>query len=206
MVTRRVRDHQHRRGLLVGIGVSVALHAVVFGALNFQTADGGADAPGMSEEQVLLDVAMEIVEIREVTEITVEMPTSTRPIVASPAPVDRPEPASASMGAASASAVVIASITPADLLAATALTSPNLTMRPRFAAQREIAGAMQQIGAPDPHAGHDHGEEEDEGDGFWQKLGNAWGKVPMGSGGGKVCKPPTVTRPPAVIRESAATQ
>lgn len=195
MKTRRARDHQHRREVVVGIGVSVALHGVVFGALSFQTAGSpsGADAMVPGEEPALFDVAMEIVEIREVTKSSPEVAASTRPVVTSPAPADRPEPTSASMGMASASAAEIASLTPADLLGATALTSLNLSMRPHFASQREIAGAMQQVGALDPHAGHDHGDEEEEGEGFWQKLGNAWGKAPLGSGG-KVCKPPVVIR------------
>ncbi len=202
MTSRRARNHQHRRGVAVGIGVSIALHAVVFGALRFQTADlpAGADMASPGEEPAHFDIAMEIVEIREVPEINTEVVASDRPIVNSPAPVDRPEPMSASRGAASASAAEIASITPADLLAATALTSPNLSMKPRFAAARDIGGALQEVGALDPHAGQDQGDEEDEGEGFWQKLGNAWGKVPLGSGGGKVCKPPVV------IRWSAITQ
>ncbi len=200
MTARKARDHRHRRGVVVGIGVSAAVHGVFFGALNFRTADSLSDTDAMvpGEEPALFDVAMEIVEIRE--ETTPEVAASTRPVVTSPAPVDRPEPASASMGAASASAAEIASLTPADLLAATALTSANLSMRPHFASQREIAGALQEIGALDPHAGHDHGDEEEEGEGFWQKLGNAWGKVPLGSGGGKVCKPPVVIRWRAAAR------
>ena len=205
MTSRRVRNHQHRRGVIIGIGVSAALHAVVFGALRFQTAEMTADADlvGPGDEHTLFDVAMEIVEIREVPDVDPEVVASDRPVVNSPAPVDLPEPTSASMGAASASAAEIASITPADLLAATALTSPNLSIQPRFAAAREIGGALQEVGALDPHAGHDHGDEEEEGEGFWQKLGNAWGKVPMGSGGGKVCKPP---KPIVVVRSEAITQ
>ena len=194
MTSRRARNHQHRRGVTIGIGVSAALHAVVFGALTFQTTDApaGADLVGPDEAPALFNVAMEIVQIREVPEIDPEVVASDRPVVNSPAPVDLPEATSASRGAASASAAEIASLTPADLLAATALTSPNLSLRPRFAAAREIGGTLQQVGALDPHAGHDHGDEEDEGEGFWQKLGNAWGKVPLGSGGGKVCKPPVL--------------
>lgn len=193
MITKSARDHRHRRGVIAGIGVSAALHGVVFGALTFQTSESaGTSSAAPGEEPAIMDVAMEIVQIREVSETAPEVAASTRPAVVSPAPVDRPEPTSASKGAASASAAEIASITPADLLAATALTSPNLSMRPQFTARREVAGALQQVGALDPHAGNDHGDEEDEGEGFWQKLGNAWGKVPLGSGGGKVCKPPVV--------------
>lgn len=200
MISRRARNLQHRRGVIVGIGVSAALHGVVFGALRFQTADtaAGADAAGPGEEPAIVDVAMEIVEIREVPEIDPEVVATDRPVVNSPAPVDLPEPTSASMGASSSLASEIASRTPADLLAATVLTSPTRSMRPRFASAREIGGALQKVGALDPHAGHDHGDEEDEGEGFWQKLGNAWGKVPLGSGGGRVCKPPVVIRWSAV--------
>ncbi|MYE15556.1 MAG: hypothetical protein F4Y07_03645 [Gemmatimonadetes bacterium] len=205
MTSRRARNNRHRRGVIIGIGVSAALHGVVFGALRFQTAEiaGAADSASPGEEPALFDMAMEIVEIREVPEVEPEVVASDRPVITSPAPLDIPEPASTSMAAASASAAEIAAITPADLLAATALTSPSRSIQPRFAAAREIGGARQEIGALDPHAGHDHGDEEEEGEGFWQKLGLAWGKVPMGSGGGKICKPP---KPVVVVRQEAMTR
>ncbi len=203
MTSRRARNHQHRRGVIIGIGVSAALHGVVFGALRFQTSEvpAGADPLGAAEESALFDVAMEIVEIREIPEVELEVAATDRPVVSSPAPVDRSEPTSPSMAAASAAAAEIAATTPADLLAATALASPNRSMQPRFASAREIGGARQQIGALDPHAGHDHGDEEEEGEeGFWQKLGLAWGKVPLGGGGAMVCKPP---KPIVVVRSAA---
>ncbi|MYJ17691.1 MAG: hypothetical protein F4106_06540 [Gemmatimonadetes bacterium] len=70
MTSRRARNNRHRRGVVIGIGVSAALHGLVFGALRFQTAEiaGASDSASPGEEPALFDVAMEIVEITEVPE------------------------------------------------------------------------------------------------------------------------------------------
>ncbi len=196
MNPRRVRERGQRRVLYAGLGVSIALHGVVFGALNFRTADSpGSTAAEMGRQAAPFEVvALEIVDVREVAEeVNPEVAATDIPVIVSPAPEDLPEPTSGGMAAASASAAEVATLTVADLMGSTVLSS-SLAMRPRAAAQRDIPGAFTGVAMADPHAGHDHGDEEEEGEGFWGALGNAWGKVSMGSGGGKVCRPPVVIR------------
>ncbi len=196
MNPRRVRERGQRRVLYAGLGVSIALHGVVFGALNFRTADSpGSTASEMGRQAAPFEVvALEIVDVREVPEeVNPEVAATDIPVIVSPAPEDLPEPTSGGRAAASASAAEVATLTVADLMGSTVLSS-SLAMRPRAAAQRDIPGAFTGVAMADPHAGHDHGDEEEEGEGFWGALGNAWGKVKMGSGGGKVCRPPVVIR------------
>lgn len=196
MNPRRVRERGQRRVLYAGLGVSIALHGVVFGALNFRTADSpGSTAAEMGRQAAPFEVvALEIVDVREVPEeVNPEVAATDIPVIVSPAPEDLPEPTSGGRAAASASAAEVATLTVADLMGSTVLSS-SLAMRPRAAAQRDIPGAFTGVAMADPHAGHDHGDEEEEGEGFWGALGNAWGKVKMGSGGGKVCRPPVVIR------------
>lgn len=196
MNPRKARERGQRRVLLLGLGVSIALHGVVFGALSFQT----PDSPGPVESELGRQpapfevVALEIVEVREIPEmVTPDVVATDVPVIVTPAPEDLPEPTSGGNAAAAASAAEVATLTVADLMGST-MSSSSLAMRPRAAAQREIPGAFTGVAMADPHAGHDHGDEEEEGEGFWGALGNAWGKVKMGSGGGKICRPPVVIR------------
>lgn len=194
MDPRKAREKGQRRVLLMGVGASIVLHGVVFGALSFQTADSpGSTAAEAGRQAAPFEVvALEIVDVREVPEVKPpDVAATDRPVVVSPAPEDLPDPASSSMAAASASATDVAALTVADLMGST-VSSASLAMRP--AAQRDIPGGFTGIAMVDPHAGHDHGDEEEEGEGFWSALGNAWGKVGMGTGGGKVCRPPVVIR------------
>ncbi len=196
MNPRKARERGQRRVLLLGLGVSIALHGVVFGALSFRT----PDSPGPLESELGRQpapfevVALEIVEVREVPEmVTPDVAATDLPVIVTPAPEDLPEPTSGGSAAAAASADELATLTVADLMGST-MSSSSLAMRPRAAAQREIPGAFTGVALADPHAGHDHGDEEEDGEGFWGALGNAWGKVRMGSGGGKICRPPVVIR------------
>ncbi len=196
MDPRKAREKGQRRVLLVGVGASIVLHGVVFGALSFQTADSpGSTAAEAGRQAAPFEVvALEVVDVREVPEVEPpDVAATDRPVVVSPAPEDLPEPTSSSMAAA-ASAAEVTTLTVADLMGST-LSSASLAMRPT--AQRNIPGAFTGLAIVDPHAGHDHGDEEEEGEGFWSALGNAWGKVGMGTGGGKVCRPPVVIRLPA---------
>lgn len=192
MNSRRIRERGQRRVLIAGVGVSIALHGVVFAALSFQTSDspGSAESEPGRQPAPFEVVALKVVEVREVPEVaTPDVAATDLPVLASPASEDLPDPAASSMAAAAAAGV--ATLTVADLMGST-LSSSSLAMRPRAPTQRDIPGAFTGIALADPHAGHDHGDEEEEG--FWSALGNAWGKVPMGSGGGKVCRPPVVIR------------
>lgn len=198
MNPRRARERGQRRVLFMGVGASIVLHGVVFGALSFRTADvPGSTGSEMGRQVAPFEVvALEIVDVREVPEvITPDVAATNLPVIVSPAPEDLPDPTSSSMAAASASAAEVASLSVADLMGST-LSSASLAMRPRAAAQRDIPGGFTGLSMVDPHAGHDHGDEDEEGEGegFWSALGNAWGKVKMGSGGGKVCRPPVIVR------------
>ena len=204
-LSRQHRNLVHRRVVMVGVGVSVVLHGAVFGAMSFRTDElPGSDLLDETDRSAapFEVLAMEIVEIRETPEVMPEVVASNLPVVTTPAPVERPEPAESSRGAAAASASEIAALTLDEILGAAMSTSANLSMRPRFAVARNVGGAFEAVALADPRAGLDQGDEdeEDEGEGFWDRLGDAWGKVALGSGGGKVCKPPVVMQPPVVNR------
>ncbi len=224
MTTEKARRQRHRRMALVGLGVSVALHAAIFATLSFEVPEQ-TDTPAgtVAERAVAAPVpAMEVVRIVEVPQVDPEVVTSDRPVVTAPSPIDRPQPPSSSLRtpATAPSATVSAAAAPAlstiELIAASSLNG-SLTTRVSFGSPGQVPGALDAIAAADPHAGHDHGEEdEEEGRGFWQRLGDAWGKVAMGSGGGKVCRPPIlgpggtldpspaplpIPKPPVVIRK-----
>ncbi len=196
MSPRKARERGQRRVLFVGVGASIVLHGLVFGALSFRTAESPGSTgsePGRQPAPFEV-VALEIVDVREVPEtVNPEVAATDVPVIVSPAPEDLPEPTASGMAAASASAAEVATLTVADLLGSP-MSSASLAMRPRAAAQRDIPGGFTGIAIADPHAGHDHGDEEEDGEGFWGKLGNAWGKVGMGTGGGKICRPPVIVR------------
>ena len=201
-LTRRQRNGRHRRVVLAGIGVSVALHAVLFGALGFsaEAPPKGGGEPDRETGPAPFEVtAIEVVEIRESPEVMPEALASNLPVVNTPAPVEKPEPAESSRGAAAAAASRLASLSLDEILGSASLSSTSLSMRPTFAASTNVGGAFEAVAFGDGDAGREHGDEDDEGEGFWQRLGDAWGKVALGSGGGKICKPP-VMNPPVVVR------
>ncbi len=201
MKTERVRRARHRRVVLTGIGVSAALHAVVFATLGFELpGEVGADGATRTERTPQTDPpALQIVQLREVTEIDPEVAASDRPVLTTPAPVDRPpDPPASSRSAPNPVPAASASAAPApstlERIAASSLTG-SLTTRISFGNPGPLPGARSAVVASGSHtAGHDQGadEEDDEDGGFWQRLGDVWGKVPLGSGGGKICKPPVL--------------
>ena len=210
VTTRRARDRQHKRIVGVGLVVSLALHAVLLAGLDFVVpeteatvgaAEANADAP-------LEFVSMELVNIEEVEPVPEEpMIADERPVMADPAPdqvadapAGDPTPAGPAQGAPASLATgappPAAAPSAADLIATLdRQSSVALAMRPQFVAQRGVPGALDAI---DPHAGHDHEEEEgDNQESWWRRLG-----VPLGSGGTRICKP---ARPPVVIHKAAVT-
>lgn len=213
VTTRRARDRQHKRIVGVGLVVSLALHAVLLAGLDFVVpeteatvgaAEANADAP-------LEFVSMELVNIEEVEPVPEEpMIADERPVMADPAPdqvadapAGDPTPAGPAQGAPASLATgappPAAAPSAADLIATLdRQSSVALAMRPQFVAQRGVPGALDAIDAIDPHAGHDHEEEEgDNQESWWRRLG-----VPLGSGGTRICKP---ARPPVVIHKAAVT-
>ena len=176
--------------------VSLALHGVVLGALSFKTPDSTDSTADDRANKSAFDLpAIEIVQIHETVEPLREVEVvSLRPVVTTPAPEPRPEPAlgmpRAAAGGESAAPAAATEVAEVGIEARIALS-----MRPQFATQRSLSGSLHPLEAINSHAGHDHEEDDgdDEGDSFWRRLG-----VPLGSGGGKVCKP---RRPPVVIHK-----
>ncbi len=227
MTTDGARKRRHRRMALVGLGISVGLHAAVFATMSFDVQERTSASDGTVAERALPAAmpAMEIVQIREVPEVDPEVAASDRPVVTAPAPIERTEPPSTSLRALASAPPATASpaaatsapaLSTAELIAASSLNG-SLTTRVSFGSPGQIAGSRDAVAMADPYAGQDHGEEEEEEErGFWQRLGDAWGKVPLGSGGGKICRPPVlgpgpglspspppvvIPKPPVVIRK-----
>ncbi len=211
MTTRRIRNRQHTRNVGLGLVVSLALHAVLLAGLSFEVPDDDATVGSRANAQADAPAdftSMEIVRIEEVEPVPEEpVVTDTRPVVATPSqeqvaqtPAGDPTPAGPSSGspAAASGAAAPGPPSPANLLASLELESNvSLAMRPQFAGQRGVPGADQAIDEIDPHAGHDHEDDEgDNEDSWWRRLG-----VPFGSGGSQICKP----RPPTVIHKAAVT-
>jgi len=209
--TRVARDRQHRQLVGIGLVVSLAIHAVVLGGMTFHVPDQSGEVGkfGQPEVEAPFETAfLELIEIEEIPEPVEVEPIidNARAVVATPTPEPQPTPAAGELSqAAPASAAEAASGAgaPSASSVATELVKLGreariaLSMKPQFVAQRSVAGANQPIEAVDPHAGHDHAEDDgDEEDSWWRRLG-----VPLGSGGGKICRPP---RPPVVIHKLGA--
>ncbi len=191
------RIGHHRRLVFVGLGASVAVHAAVFAGLSFSVPNvpnGDVESAPPRPSIAADEVPLQVVQIQETLPVDPEVAVTDVPVLTSPAPVEEPGTAAPSRAAASASAAETKAMTLDDLQKAIVFTSRELSMRPNFAASRQIAGARDPIAAVDPHAGHDHGDLDDDEDGFWTRLGNAWGQAMSGSGGGKICRPPVVIR------------
>ena len=211
MSVRTARDRQHRQIVVVGLVVSLAIHAVVLGAMTFHGADPSGEVGkfGQPDVEAPFETAfLELIEIEEVPEPVEVEPIieNARAVVATPTPEQQPTPAAGELSqAAPASATEAASGAgaPAASSVATELVRLGrdariaLSMKPQFVAQRSVAGANQPIEAVDPHAGHDHAEDDgDEEESWWRRLG-----ITVGTGGGKICRPP---RPPVVIHKLGA--
>ncbi|MDE2803849.1 MAG: hypothetical protein OXN18_01755 [Gemmatimonadota bacterium] len=213
MTTRRARDRQHKRIVGVGLVVSLALHAVLLAGLDFEVPETAATvgAAEPSADAPLEFVSMELVNIEEIEPVPEEpMIADDRPVVADPSsdqvaatPAGDPTPAGPAQGAPARTATgaprPAAAPSAADLIASLdRQSSVALAMRPQFVAQRGVPGALDAVDAIDPHAGHDHEEEEgDNQESWWRRLG-----VPLGSGGTRICKP---ARPPVVIHKATVT-
>ena len=205
MKSRRIRERHYRRIFVAGIGASVTVHAVVLGMATFNvpatTAGPPEDRRATSEaprfdavEVVQLSVQAEPTEApapveAEVAAAAVE-PSAAAPAAAPPASARAtPSPAAGAPSPATNAAVLLASLE--------APSAPS--MRANFAARQSLpygASASQAISEPadaDPHAGHDHGhDEESEGDGWWGRF-----KVALGQGAaGGYCKP---RKPPVLV-------
>ena len=211
MSVRTARDRQHRQIVGVGLAVSLAVHAVVLGAITFHAPDTSGEVGkfGQPEVEAPFETAfLELIDIEEVPEPVEVEPIidNARAVVATPTPEQQPTPAAGELSQAAPAATAEAASgagAPAASSVATELVKLGreariaLSMKPQFVTQRSVAGADQPIEALDPHAGHDHAEDDgDEEDSWWRRLG-----ITMGSGGGRICRPP---RPPVVIHKLGA--
>lgn len=205
MKDRRIRERQYRRIFVAGIGVSAAAHAVVLGVSTFEvpakTAGPAETNRSAASEAVRFD-AIELVEISVQAEPT-EAPAPVEAVVAAAAVEPSPaEPAAASPSSARATSAPAAG-TPSPAMSTAALLASleapaAPSMRANFAVQRSLpygASASQAISETpyaDPHAGYDHGDdEESEGEGWWGRF-----KVALGQGAGGYCKP---RKPPVLV-------
>ena len=206
MKSRQVRERQYRRIFVAGIGVSVAVHGVVLGVSAFKvpasTAGDADETSSTATPEAAQFRAIELVELSVQNEpVEAPTPVEAAAVLASsqPAPATPPPPTVASVRAvpSPAGGAPAPAIDAATMLAS--LGAPSApTMRANFAAQRSLpygASASQAIPAPagaDPHAGHDHGsDEESDGTGWWGRF-----KVALGQGAGGHCKP---RKPPVVV-------
>ena len=195
----------------VCLGISVAVHGVLFGALTFQVSQPPSEAPaGATEAVVFQEYAIELVEIEEVTEPVVLEPilVQARPALATPTPEELPEPAPGEVSMAKAGeAPPSDAVTGADVNArgdafpsATSLAETGLpaqlalSMTPRFGIMKELPESLRRpLAMLDPYAGHDHGEGDgDEELSWWRRLG-----MKFGIGGGLICRP----RPELIVDE-----
>ena len=191
MKDRQVRERQARRIFAAGIGVSVAVHGVILGVSTFTVPASTAGPEETSRSATPEEApfrAIELVELSVLEEPTeVSAPAEDVAVVAlsEPAPAT-PAPAAATPRPATDAVTMLA-----------AFAAPSApSMRANFAVQRNLpSGASQAIPAlagEDPHAGHDHGsDEESDGTGWWGRF-----KVALGQGAGGHCKP---RKPPVMV-------
>ena len=188
---RRANERQHRRFLAAGIGASVAVHGAILGLSTFSVpastagvADGDRNRPADRADAPV----MEVVTLAEVPAAIPAPPARSPSAAAAPS-----RAAGARSPAAAPRPVAEAAPSAAEMLAALE-TRARPSMRPNFAALQSVSpggpSALPAVaGAGDDHAGHDHGQDEDDGNSWWRRLG-----ISVGSGGGH-CKP----RPGVVV-------
>ena len=196
MNSRRARMRTNRRVLLVSLAVSLALHGWVLAALTLDPVDMSRSvgqpyrttAPAAIEEPYI-----EVVRVVEPEEEVTPLPPPTEmlSIVADPSPERSTEPTAQNAEPASAEPVVDATasaegdpaMTVADLMANGLRTPAGIAMPSQFVEQRSIEG-WSPVTALDPHAGHDHEEEQvTNGSSWWRRVGKTFG-----FGGDRVCR------------------
>ncbi len=175
MNARRTREHRSRRIFSFGFGSSVAIHVVVFGVSAFRvTVPSGSEGPIRANPVPSPLRALEVVALSD--------PTKPAEVFDAAVMAAQGQPASAlregSPGAAARASSASPPTAPPPRMDAQARIA--LSMRPNFAVQRQISSwAFQPVPAlPTPDArthGHSAGEDE-EGTGFWERLGISFGK------------------------------
>lgn len=212
---RAARVRANRKVLLACLVISVGLHGWAFAGLTFAPADLSrtAGVPERVTMQSEYDLsAIEVVQLvpeREEVE-PIPLPTEERPVVAAAAPEHHAESAAetaepgSQVAAADDGSQGVPGSTPDESSGEAAVaeqSAPALTFAellesangrpavalPRFAAQRPLEGqAPIEAVVVDPHAGHDHAEEEKGS--IWGTVWRRMGKT-FGFGGDKLCIP-----------------
>lgn len=208
MDSRQSRVRTNRRVLVLGLGISASVHALALGSFSFDPVDTSRPAgePTQTPVPEVLEVSelelMQVVVTEQEPE-PVPIDTETRPVIADAAPVPSPEPesqdadlasqaagsrASAGTAAQFASAAAGSAATPtlSDILAAGREGRTGLAAAPLSPGQRALGdwAPVEAPEAPDPHAGHDHAEDEgSEGMSFWRRVGRTFG-----IGGDQICR------------------
>ena len=105
MSVRIARDRQHRQIVGVGLVVSLAIHAVVFGAMKFHVPDQSGEVGkfGQPDVEAPFETAfLELIEIEEVPEPVEVDPIidNARAVVATPTPEQQPTPAAGELSQA----------------------------------------------------------------------------------------------------------
>lgn len=208
MDSRQSRARSSRRVLVLGLGISASVHALALGSLSFEPVDTSRSAG--EPTQVPVPEVLEVSELELMQVVVTEqepeqvpLDTETRPVIADAAPVPSPEPeaqnaelasqaagsrASAGTAAefAAAAAGSAAAPTLAEILEAGREGRTGIAMAPQSPGQRALGdwAPVEAPEAPDPHAGHDHAEDEgSEGMSFWRRVGRTFG-----IGGDQICR------------------
>lgn len=211
MSTRQSRDRQGRVVLGVSLAISLAVHGVLFGALDFQVRWHPSESPaGIPEPVVPEYTAIELVEIREVPEQVALDPVivEARVALATPTPEELPEPVAGERSMARAGEAP-----PSDAVTGTDVDAggdafPSTetladagsaarfaeSLRPRFGILKQLPrSAREPVEMLEPNFGDGlgagDGEEETS---WWRRLG-----MKFGIGGGEICRP----RPELIVDE-----
>lgn len=211
MSTRQSRYRQGRVVLGVSLAISLAVHGVLFGALDFQVRQQPSESPAGTPEPVALEYsAIEVVEIREVPEEIVleQIIAEARVAVATPTPEKLPEPAAGEMSMAKAGdAPASHAVTGADVdergdafpsttMLADAGSAARFaaSLRPRLGILKEMPRSTREpVEMLEPNFGDGTGEGDGEEEkSWWRRLG-----MKFGIGGGEICRP----RPELIVDE-----
>ncbi len=182
---RLVRNRQYRSVLGIGLAASIILHGTALSMLGLVQVE--SRTPSDTGHAIAAPPEVASIQLVRVTD-TPEPPVHElveavvlKPVLPVRAPHAAPETPSGTPDASLGGSPLLATARP-DMSLTTQLA---LSMRPQFATQRPLAGALRPVGPLDSRPDVDDNTiGEDEGESFWRRLG-----VPIGRGGGQICKP-----------------
>ncbi len=184
---RLARRKRHRKVVASGLAASLVLHGVALSALSrTQPSPTPASVADGSPRPLPPAPPIQVVRIEEPTPPVADVePVVLKPVLPVRAAEAGPRtPEGAKDGSLGGAPSARASLAPADVVDLGRAARVALSMRPQFATQRRVPGALRPIERLDAHADREDEGGEDEGESFWRRLG-----VPIGRGGGQICKP-----------------